>query len=97
MTSWPPGAPPTGAPREPPPARVGGAAARGLVRTGRRVGAAQARRWGVVSGVVAPDALAGEVARFTAQVARAPRAKLLRTKAKIIRRAGIAAGATLDL
>jgi enoyl-CoA hydratase len=76
---------------------VGGALARELVLTGRAVGAEEGLRLGLVSRVVAPDALPAEVARFTGEIARAPRANLLRTKAKIQRRAGIRAGATLDL
>jgi hypothetical protein len=38
-----------------------------------------------------------EATRIAAQIARAPRHVLLRTKAKAIRRAGVVAGATLDL
>jgi hypothetical protein len=51
---------------------------------------------GLVSSVVPADRLDGEVARFTDGIVRAPRDVLLRTKAKAIRRAGVA-GATLDL
>jgi enoyl-CoA hydratase/carnithine racemase len=75
---------------------IGGARARELCFTGRVVGAAEALAMGLVSSVVPADRLDGEVARFTDGIVRAPRDVLLRTKAKAIRRAGVA-GATLDL
>jgi enoyl-CoA hydratase/carnithine racemase len=75
---------------------IGGAYARELCLTGRVVDAADALRMGLVSSVVAPADLDAEVARFTDGITRAPRDVLLRTKAKAIRRAGVA-GATLDL
>jgi len=76
---------------------VGGAVARELVLTGRSVDAAEALALHLVSAVVAPDDLAAEVARWTEQVTRAPRELLLRTKQKIIRRAGEHPPRTLDL
>ena len=76
---------------------MGGAVARELALTGRVVDAREALRLRLVSSVVPPEHLPGEVARVTAQIARAPREVLVRTKAKIIRRAGIAPGTTLDL
>ena len=76
---------------------VGGAVARELVLTGRTVDAAEARALRLVSAVVAPDALESEVARVAAEIARAPRELLLRTKQKIIRRAGVHPARTLDL
>jgi enoyl-CoA hydratase/carnithine racemase len=75
---------------------IGGARARELCFTGRVVEAAEALAMGLVSSVVPADRLDGEVARFTDGIVRAPRDVLLRTKAKAIRRAGVA-GATLDL
>ena len=75
---------------------IGGARARELCFTGRVVGATEALAMGLVSSVVPADRLDGEVARFTDGIVRAPRDVLLRTKAKAIRRAGVA-GATLDL
>src|SRR4029077_2038687 len=74
---------------------VGGSVARDLCLTGRTLEAAEARHPGVVSAGVplyAPPRRARETA---GAVARAPREVLLRTKAKFIRRAGVA-GATLD-
>ena len=62
-----------------------------------RLDAAEALRLHLVSAVVAPDDLAGEVARWTEQVTRAPRELLIRTKQKIIRRAGEHPARTLDL
>lgn len=76
---------------------VGGGVARDLALTGRELDAAQALAVGLVTEVVAPDALAEAVAVTTARIATAPRAILLRTKAKAIARAGIAPGPTLDL
>ena len=77
---------------------VGGAVARDLCFTGRTIDADDALRLGVVSAVVEPDALGREAAGVAASIARAPRANLLRTKAKALARAGIAGpGPTLDL
>ena len=76
---------------------VGGAVARELCLTGRAVGAEEALRLRLVSSVVPPGDLAAETSRVAAQITRAPREVLLRTKAKVIRRAAVAVGATLDL
>jgi len=76
---------------------VGGAVARDLCFTGRAVDAREALRLHLVSAVVPAADLPAETGRFAAQIARAPRDVLLRTKAKAIRRAGVTAGATLDL
>jgi len=77
---------------------VGGSVARDLVLTGRRVEADEALRLHLVSRVLPPGQLldvAGETAR---EIALAPRAVLLATKAKMIARAGIdQATPTLDL
>ena len=77
---------------------VGGAVARDLCFTGRRIDAAEALRVGLVSRVVAPGELAAAVAEVTAAIVQAPRDNLVRTKAKALRRAGIdPATGTLDL
>jgi len=76
---------------------VGGAVARELCLTGRRVDAEEALRIHLVSAVVEPERLREEARRFAAQVTRAPREVLLRTKAKLLRRAGLRVGETLDL
>lgn len=76
---------------------VGGGVARDLALTGRELDAAEALAVGLVTEVVAPDALADAVAVTTSRIATAPREFLLRTKAKAIARAGIDLGATLDL
>jgi enoyl-CoA hydratase/carnithine racemase len=76
---------------------VGGGVARELCFTGRVVEAHEAKTLGLVSSVVARDALMGEVSRFTEMIGRAPRDVLLRTKAKAIRGAGVVEGNTLDL
>jgi enoyl-CoA hydratase len=77
---------------------VGGAVARELCFTGRRIDAAEALRVGLVSELVPAADLDAAVGRVTASIARAPRPFLVRTKAKAIARAGIPDGtATLDL
>lgn len=72
---------------------VGGGIARDLCLTGRSVDADEALRLGLVSAVVAPDALMGEAQRYAEMMAQAPRKNLVRTKAKALRRSGIDASA----
>jgi len=76
---------------------VGGAVARDLCLTGRKVDAAEAKALGLVSSVVSASDLDEEAARWSARMSAAPRHLLQRTKAKIIRRAAIDAAKTLDL
>lgn len=76
---------------------VGGAVARDLCLTGRVVDAAEAQALGIVSRVVAAGELAAEAERVARAIARAPRDVLVRTKAKMIRRAGVVGETTLDL
>ncbi|MBV8691984.1 MAG: enoyl-CoA hydratase/isomerase family protein [Actinobacteria bacterium] len=75
---------------------VGGAVARDLALTGRAVTVDEALALRLVTRVVAPEQLLEEALLTAAQIARAPRENLRRTKAKAIRRAAVA-GATLDL
>ena len=75
---------------------VGAAVARDLCFTGRAIGAAEAHRLHLVSKVVPQADVLTAARELAAHVTRAPREVLLRTKAKAIRRAGVA-GATLDL
>ena len=75
---------------------VGGAVARDLCFTGRAVDAAEALALRLVSAVVPADRVLDEALSVAHTIARAPRAFLLRTKAKAIRRAAVS-GATLDL
>jgi enoyl-CoA hydratase/carnithine racemase len=76
---------------------VGGAVARDLCFTGRRVDATEALRLRIVSEVVADDDLSSAASRIAGEIARAPRSALVRTKAKAIAHVGIAAGLrTLD-
>jgi enoyl-CoA hydratase/carnithine racemase len=76
---------------------VGGGAARDLCFTGRTVDAAEALQMGLVSRVVPDDDLPAVTHEVAERIARAPRELLARTKSKALRRAGISAGATLDL
>ena len=76
---------------------VGGAVARDLALTGRRIDAAEARRLGIATEVV-PRADVVQSARAVATtIAEAPREILVRMTAKIHERARITPGATLDL
>ncbi len=76
---------------------VGGAAARELCLTGRIIDAAEALRLGLVNEVVAPEQLLERTLAVAGTIARAPRELLMRTKAKIIARAGVPFTRTLDL
>jgi enoyl-CoA hydratase/carnithine racemase len=76
---------------------VGGAVARDLCLTGRAVDAHEALRLHLVSAVVAAVDLPAETERFAAQITRAPRDVLMRTKAKASRRSRVTGGPTLDL
>jgi enoyl-CoA hydratase len=75
---------------------LGGAVARDLCMTGRGVDATEALALRLVTRVVEPAQLLDEALATAAQVTRAPREVLRRTKAKAVRRAAVA-GATLDL
>jgi len=76
---------------------VGGAVARDLCFTGRAIDAREALRLHLVSAVVPAADLPAQTERFAAQITRAPRDVLLRTKAKATRRSRVTAGTTLDL
>jgi enoyl-CoA hydratase len=76
---------------------VGGAVARDLCFTGRMIDAQEALALRLVSKVVTGDELMAEATATAALVARAPRDVLLRTKAKVTRRANVVQGRTLDL
>jgi enoyl-CoA hydratase len=77
---------------------VGGAVARELCLTGRVVEADEALALHLVSSVVDGDQLQTHALELARTVAVAPRANLLRTKAKVLRHAGMDSGqATLDL
>ena len=76
---------------------VGGAVARDLCLSGRRIDATEAVRMGVVREVVGDEDLRAAASRIAGEIARAPRWALVRTKAKAVARAGIAPGLpTLD-
>ncbi|MCU0271035.1 MAG: enoyl-CoA hydratase/isomerase family protein [Acidimicrobiales bacterium] len=77
---------------------VGGAVARELVLTGRTVEAEEALALRLVSRIVPPAELLDAALATARDIAVAPRETLLRTKAKILRRARIATDTgTLDL
>jgi enoyl-CoA hydratase len=76
---------------------VGGAVARELCFTGRRIDGAEAHRLGLATRLVpAADVVPAAVELATA-VASAPRETLVRVKAKAVRRAATVPGGTLDL
>jgi enoyl-CoA hydratase len=74
---------------------VGGAVARDLCLTTRTIDASEAYRVGLVR-EVADDPLTAALA-LADDVAASPRDILVRTKAKIVRMAGLSDGGTLDL
>jgi enoyl-CoA hydratase len=76
---------------------VGGAVARDLVLTGRKIDAEEALRLGVVTRLAAPEALMATAMEVAKTVAKAPRDALMRTKAKFRDRARIAFRTTLAL
>lgn len=76
---------------------VGGATARDLCLTGREIDATEAHDLGLLRAVVGPDRVLDEALAVAGATAAAPRELLMTTKAKILRFAGIEAGATLDL
>lgn len=76
---------------------VGGAVARDLALTGRRIDATEAQALGVVSRVVPLATVVEEARAIALEIAAAPREIVLAMKAKILRRAGVDPGATLDL
>ncbi len=76
---------------------VGGAVARELCLTGRAVKAEEALALRIVSKVVPRERLDEEARALAALVNQSPREIVLDTKRKIVARAGIAAGGTLDL
>jgi enoyl-CoA hydratase len=77
---------------------VGGAVARALTLGGRELNAAEALECHLVERVVEPEDLPGALVELVERVKAAPRELLMRTKAKALRRAGVASGtATLEL
>ncbi len=76
---------------------LGGALARELCLTGREVDAEEAKQINLVTCIVPQDFLEEEVKRITAQITRASRDNLIKTKSKIIQRANITGRLTLEL
>lgn len=76
---------------------VGGAVARELCLTGRKLDAKEAAEKNLVARVVPPDQLLETTQDYAKMIASAPRENLLRTKGKILNRAGIDPDGTLSL
>lgn len=76
---------------------VGGAVARDLCFTGRRVDAEEADRLGLVTRLVADGDVLSTAVDIATGIAASPRPSLVRLKAKALRRSGVIRGATLDL
>ena len=76
---------------------VGGAVARELCLTGRKLDAREAAEKNLVAQVVSSEQLLETTRDYATMIASAPRENLLRTKGKILNRAGIVPGGTLSL
>lgn len=76
---------------------VGGAVARDLCFTGRRVDAAEAQRLGLVTRLAVGERVLDDALELAGRIAAAPRGSLARLKAKVTRRAGTVGDGTLDL
>jgi len=76
---------------------LGGALARELCLTGREITAEEAKQINLVTSVVPQNSLEEEVMRIAAQINRASRDNLIKTKSKIIQRANITGRLTLEL
>jgi enoyl-CoA hydratase len=76
---------------------VGGAVARDLCFTGRRIDAREADRFGLVTRLVAAGEACSAALALAAETAASPREWLVRLKAKAIRRAATAGDDTLEL
>jgi enoyl-CoA hydratase/carnithine racemase len=76
---------------------VGGSLARELTLTGRNVDAEEAHRIGLANALVRPDQVVPAAVEMATTIAAMPRDVALRSKAKIIRSAGIDDGPTLEL
>ncbi len=76
---------------------TGAGVARDLILSGRQIDAQEALDLHILTKIVSRDQLQSELAAYTALITRASRENLLQTKAKIIKRAQIADGSTLEL
>lgn len=76
---------------------VGGSLARELTLTGRSVDAGEAHRIGLANALVADRNVVPSAVEMAATIAAMPREVAVRSKAKIIRSAGIGTGSTLEL
>lgn len=76
---------------------VGGAVARDLCFTGRRIDGVEAHRVGLATQLVPADRVVEAALELAATIATAPRSSLTRLKSKVVRRAGTVRDDTLDL
>jgi enoyl-CoA hydratase len=76
---------------------VGGAVARDLCFTGRRIDGVEADRLGLATRLVPAEQTVPVALELAAAIAGAPRETLVRVKAKAVRRAATVRGNTLDL
>lgn len=76
---------------------VGGAVARDLCFTGRRIDGAEAHRLGLATEIVPVERVRDAAVDLAARVAAAPRTSLAKLKAKAVRRAATVRDDTLDL
>jgi enoyl-CoA hydratase len=76
---------------------VGGAVARDLCFTGRRIDGHEAARLGLATRLVPTGDVLETSLALAAEIAASPRATLVRLKQKAVRRGGVTRGATLDL
>jgi enoyl-CoA hydratase len=76
---------------------VGGAVARELCFTGRRIDGTEAERLGLATQLVPAGEVVERAVELASTVAASPRATLARLKAKAVRRADTVRGSTLDL
>jgi enoyl-CoA hydratase len=76
---------------------VGGAVARDLCFTGRRIDGAEADRLGLATRLVPAAQVVDVACELATGIAAAPRSTLVRLKAKAVRRARVVEASTLDL
>jgi len=76
---------------------LGGAIARDICLTGRKIDAKEALALNLVSSCVTTEELGNEISRMVKHITRASRENLVKAKSKIVQRANITGRATLEL